>query len=101
MNYKMELKRGGRVEQQQGGVLPDPVWDMGLAAQGVPKASVEARISHWGDHVSISFTVTLECPQSEGYLQLAAEHAARTATSFVNEMASRFDTAMPLLPTGG
>lgn len=89
------------MEQQQGGILPDPVWIMGTATQGGPKSTVEARVSHWGDHVSISFSVSLECPQTESYLQAAGEHAARTATSFVNELASRFDVNMPMLPTVG
>lgn len=89
------------MEQQQGGTLPDdPVWNMGITAQGGPKSTVEARVTHWGDHVSLSFSVTLECPQTEAYLRAAGEHASRVATSFVNELASRFDKNMPLLPTG-
>jgi len=79
----------------------DPKWDMGLAAQTGPKASVEMRVVHWGDHVSVSCSVTLECPQTEQYMQLAGEHALNTATRFVNEAASRFDQGMPLLGTGG
>ncbi len=89
------------MEQQQGGELPDPVWAMGTAAQSGPTSTIEARISHWGDHVSISFSVSLECPQTEAYMQAAAEHASGTATSYVNELASRFDKTMPMLPTGG
>ena len=42
MNYKLEVKRGGVMEQQQGGILPDPVWIMGTATQGGPKSTVEA-----------------------------------------------------------
>jgi len=89
------------MEQQQGGTLPDPAWAMGVAAQGGPKSTIEARISHWGDHVSISFSVSLECPQTDAYMQAAAELASGVAASYINELASRFDNTMPMLPTGG
>lgn len=101
MNWQMEVKRGGVVEQSGGGTLPDPIWKIGQDAieQGTPKARVEGRISHWGDHVSISFSVSIECVQTQLHIQQAAQYAASETTRFVNELASRFDRDMPMLPT--
>lgn len=79
----------------------DPLWELGLAAQKGPKANVDFRISHWGDSVSVSCTVALECAQTEAHLQAAAQHAFTQATRFVNDAVSRFDQSMPMLPTGG
>lgn len=78
----------------------DPLWDIGLSASSGPKANVDFRVAHWGENVSVSCTVALECAQTEVHLQAAAQHAFTQATRFVNEAVSRFDQSMPMLPTG-
>lgn len=81
--------------------MEDPYYWLASQAvgMGAPLATIESKVSHWGNHVSVSFSVTLQCSQAQGYIEDAAKLAFTTATRFVNEAASRFDRDMPLLPT--
>ncbi len=102
MQWTSKIKRRGVVEQSNSGYVPDPLWVLGNTPKefGLPKATVESKVSHWGEHVSISFSVTLECPQTQEHVAEAARMAFITATRFVNEAVSRLDSSMPMLPTG-
>lgn len=100
MNWSMTLKRAGVVEQVKSGEVSDPFWSIAVQSPGAPVATIEAKVSHWGEHVSVNFSVSLQCPQSKSYIEEAAKLAFITATRFVNEAVSKFDSGMPMLPTG-
>lgn len=104
MLWHMEVKRGGVVEQQNSGQLQDPFWNLAAGAQtehrqAMPTATVEAKVSHWGQHVSVGFTISIQCPQSQQHIEYASQLAYVTATRFVNDAVSRLDSSMPMLPT--
>lgn len=88
--------------ERAGGELPDPIWVLGTQAEmkGAGKSRVEMRISHWGDSVSVSCSVSLECLQKGDHIDAAGQHAFNEATRLVNGAVSRFDATMPMLPTG-
>lgn len=102
MKWIMELKRGGVVEQATSGYVEDPFFWLASQARlaDIPLATVEAKVAHWGDHVSVSFSVSLQCPQAQGQIEEAGKLAFTTATRFVNDAVSRMDRNMPMLPTG-
>ena len=93
------------MEQQGSGQLQDPFWNLALNVRdehqrAMPSATVESKVSHWGQHVSVGFTVTIQCPQTQEHIQFASQLAYVTATRFVNDAVSRLDSSMPMLPTG-
>jgi hypothetical protein len=98
MQWHMEIKRGGVVEETHSGQLQDPFWNLALESRGQP-ASVEAKVSHWGQHVSVAFKITIQCPQTKDHIEYASHLAYRTAVRYVNDAVSRLDSSMPLLPT--
>jgi hypothetical protein len=102
MYWSSLIKRQGTVEQANSGIVEDPFWFLACQAKvaGVPLATVESKVSHWGQHVSVSFSVSLQCPQAQGQIEEAARLAYVTATRFVNDAVSRLDSGMPMLPTG-
>lgn len=92
------------MQQASSGYLEDPFMNL-LTSKAdqtgsMPAATVESKVSHWGNHISVSFSVTLQCPQSRAHIEYAAQLAFTTATRFVNEAVSRLDGGMPMLPTG-
>ena len=89
------------MEREQSGFTPDPFWSLVCEARaaGHPPATVESKVSHWGNNVSVSFSVSLQCDQSKQHIEAAAQLAFTAATRFVNEAVARFDSSMPMLPT--
>jgi hypothetical protein len=106
MIWKMELKRGGVTEMATSGSLESRDFLHLLESvrqtkqAGLSTTRVESKVSHWGDHISVSFSVSLECPQTLENIEYAAKLAFVTATRFINEAVSQFDQSMPMLPTG-
>lgn len=102
MFWTCTIKRRGVVEKQASGYTEDPYWWLACQTQaaGIPVSTVEAKVSHWGEHVSVSFSVSLQCPQAQGQIEDAGRLAYTTATRFVNDAVSRLDSGMPMLPTG-
>lgn len=89
------------MEQHTTGQLEDPFWALAASAKELGHmATVETKVSHWGQHVSVGFTISIQCPQTRAHLEYAAQLVFVTATRFVNDAVSRLDSSMPLLPTG-
>lgn len=104
MTWTMITKQGDFVTQTSG-QAPDPVKAIADRAAhfkslGQPTATVGTKISHWGDGLSVNFSISVECPQTQPDLEYAAQVLFYTATRFVNEAMYRFDPNLPLLPTG-
>lgn len=81
-------------------VLPDPFWPL-VHDSTVPKATVQSEVSRshdtGGGWVKCSFTIAIDCPQTKGHIDAAAELAFKTALGFVNDGMSYLAPGLPPL----
>lgn len=87
-----------RVMQQQGWSIADSgasIDPFAVLSEGEPKARLSIGVKA-GEYREIFVNVSIECPQTEAYINLAAECAFRKAVEIANDCASH--VGIPGLP---
>jgi len=88
MNWQVIIERMQQVEKQLEGSDMDPFLQLAVKARtkGVPaKISMTVgRAVQYGE-IKCSATVSIDCPQQEGFIDLAAEVAYTKALELVND----------------
>lgn len=106
MEWSYTIEKDGTVVHHQEGLLsqlPQPnLFFLQMARQIQHEKLEPARVSAsvaralpYGE-VKINFTVTVNCPQDERWMNKAAEHAFLTAVKYVNEGLSTIAPGTPL-----
>jgi len=88
MNWTREIKQGDTVTSQSG-QTEDPYWKaaMDAKASGISVARVSSTVTNGSDfgQRKCSTTVSIECPQSKQYMDLAAMLAFKAAVEYTND----------------
>lgn len=96
MNWQGVVQRLGQVQTVES-LARDPFYY--FAASPGPKAKISSTVGRslsYGD-VKVSFTVTIECPQNEHHMNIAAEIAGDKAAELVDEVFLKISPdALPL-----
>lgn len=87
------------MEHSTSGQMNDPFLALASGTNPDQRTLLETKVSHWGQHVSVSFSISIQCPQTQPHIEYAARLIFNTATRFVNDAVSRLDGSMPMLPT--
>lgn len=92
MDWSVVMQRYGWTTDQVGSEpftpLAAQVAQARAQGQGVAKVTVSAGTAHDYGAVKVSVTVSVECPQNEGSINLAGEAAFWKAAELVNDAAS-------------
>lgn len=97
------MDRSGVTSTEQGELKYEPFWEMTRNAhswkqQGFEPARVSVSVNNGTDYgaVKVLITLNIACPQTEQYMQLAAEAGFLKALEMVNEASESL--GIPTLP---
>lgn len=99
MHWKLSIEKVGQPTYEREGYVEDPFWEMksSLAGQqGARVSSTVQRSTNYGE-LKCSFTITIDCLQTEQWMERAAQYAFRTAVQYVNDGFSYLDRSLPPL----
>jgi hypothetical protein len=95
MNWEGVIKNHSSVQSVYGAaeLLRDPLQTVGLESKfyrehnGIPAARVSSTVQRAVDYgnIKVSFTVTIECPQNEGFIDMAGHVAFEKAKELTDD----------------
>lgn len=88
MNWEIVLRKMQEIQSKEG-AEQDPLSSLAIRAQarGLPVARVSYTVRRAVEYseVAVSATVTIDCPQTEAYMDLAAEIVFTKALEYAND----------------